>query len=232
MNPNFPVFFEHQLLSSPLAVSEALMQYGIVYIDFKNIDIGSIQDEALCINYKTENRVIRADCGQVKGMLPIASKYLFNRGFLPVFGKCLGPFTRVFEESFIQRSSGEFSAPSSRLHFDRRRTLKVWFYPFDVHEIGGGGMRVVAGSGAENGKIRRRDVNFLNMNDLSNSINFPQAGIVEELEAKSQIVYGEAGTVFLHDTDVWHGATELGKNQVRYIYRSHTRANKLLYSFI
>jgi hypothetical protein len=93
-------------------------------------------------------------------------------------------------------------------------------------------MRVVPGSGIENRKLRKSKVNLFNINNRKTSVHFPEESLVSELEAKSEQVYGKAGTVFLHDTDAWHGATELKDGYERYIYRSHTRTYSFLYPFV
>jgi hypothetical protein len=109
-----------------------------VYIDFNDIDINGLMEEAREIDFEKNNGVIRANEKMVAELAPKASALLFHPSFKLVAKELLGPFIRAFDESFIQKSVSDYDIPSSKLHFDKRRTFKVWYYPFDVEKDGGG----------------------------------------------------------------------------------------------
>lgn len=216
---------------NPELAASVLARSGILYVTGLNIDLAALQSEACRFSFAGSNKITNFPPRDLRASLPQAAKVLLHPAFEAVATALLGRWLNHNSEIFTQKSDSSASIPSSDLHFDKRRTFKVWLYPFDVLQHSGGAMRVVPNSNVENTKRRRASVNLLDFRNQKSSVHRPDLEEKDDLEAGAEEVFGAAGTIFLHDTDAWHGATQIQPGHERVIYRAHTRKVKLLIPF-
>jgi hypothetical protein len=111
------------------------------------------------------------------------------------------------------------NAPPFALHFDKRQVLKFFIYLTDTDE-GNGAMRVLPGSNLRNRRDRERAMRETTISDIANVLPEPQTPSVP--------ICGPAGTMFVFDTDVCHGASVVGPGKMRRTMRGHTHAHSML----
>jgi ectoine hydroxylase-related dioxygenase (phytanoyl-CoA dioxygenase family) len=97
--------------------------------------------------------------------------------------------------------------------------LKFFVYLTDTGEHNGA-MRVLPGSNLRNRRVRERAMVDTALNEIAN--------ILPEPETPSIPVCGPAGTLFIFDTDVCHGASTVLAGQARRTMRGHTHATTML----
>lgn len=216
---------------SPDRAASILSDGGILYVTGLDVNVESLQAEAMRFSYAGKNDVSRLKASEVRSKLPHASEILFNPIFQQVASALLGNWLNHNSEIFVQKSDSSAAIPSAELHFDKRRTFKVWLYPFNVDKDAHGAMRVVPNSNRLNTLRRKKYVNFSDFKDRESSVHRPDTDEKQMLESSAEQVFGAAGTVFLQDTDAWHGATPIKDGFERIIYRAHTRKTKLLIPF-
>jgi hypothetical protein len=124
-------------------------------------------------------------------------------------------FCNVIGETKTQQTKPPFA-----LHFDKRPALKFFVYLSDTNARNGA-MRVTPGSIMHNRPIRERA--SVSMEDLEQIAN-----IVPEPAVPSIPVTGPAGTMFVFDTDMNHGAGVVRPGLTRRTMRGHTQTNRVL----
>jgi ectoine hydroxylase-related dioxygenase (phytanoyl-CoA dioxygenase family) len=97
--------------------------------------------------------------------------------------------------------------------------LKFFIYLTDTDEHNGA-MRVLPGSNLRNRHDRERAMRDINLNDIANVLPEPQTPSIP--------VCGPAGTLFVFDTDVCHGASAVEPGRHRRTMRGHTHAHSML----
>ena len=222
-NPVFPIFSRDDLDRKSKEITAALSEYGIVYIS-------GFEDQILAHSYEFTRLFENSESGlhieksasepQLIGLLNIVHSPEFKK----LKREYLGSFYRNNLECFFHQTGQTSQPPSGELHFDRRQTFKVWAYISDVGEENGA-MRVVPHSilGEDGNKVKRLTTNRKRLFDQGINVHLPSNQERDVLEALAQAVTGRAGTVFLHDTDAWHGASEVKQGLHRKIIRSHSR---------
>ena len=86
-------------------------------------------------------------------------------------------------------------------------------------------MRVVPQSilGPDGTKQLRKSYGIKDLFNKEINVHRPPSNIKLDVENRAQHVTGSAGTLFLHDTDAWHGASPVQSGAKRLIARSHHR---------
>lgn len=222
-NPAFPIFSRDELNMKTKEIAADLLEYGIVYIS-------GFEEEILAHSYEFTRLLQNTESGlyveknmreqKLKGLLNVVNSLEFKK----IKREYLGRFYRNDIECFFHQSGHTSSPLSGELHFDRRQTFKIWAYINDVNEDNGA-MRVVPHSilGEDGNKIKRLAAGRNKLFDQKNSVHLPGKQERDELESLAQAVTGQVGTVFLHDTDAWHGANKVSQGLYRKIIRSHSR---------
>lgn len=121
--------------------------------------------------------------------------------------------------SNLAETTGPQTAPPFALHFDKRQVLKFFVYLTDTDEANGA-MRVLPGSNLRNRHVREQAMSRGAINDIANVLPEPQTPSIP--------VCGPAGTLFVFDTDVCHGASTVQPGRTRRTMRGHTHAHAML----
>ncbi|MBX7199418.1 MAG: phytanoyl-CoA dioxygenase family protein [Rhodospirillaceae bacterium] len=119
----------------------------------------------------------------------------------------------------LAETAGPQTVPPFALHFDKRQVLKFFVYLTDTDETNGA-MRVLPGSNLRNRHVRENAMADRAINDIVN--------ILPEPETPSVPVRGPAGTLFVFDTDVCHGASVVQPGHRRRTMRGHTHSHAML----
>lgn len=224
-NDAFESFSRRDLVEAPTKIANSLREFGVVYITGFEEDIFNARDEFNNC-FKDESSVVnRHSKNQVRDDLPKISRLLFSSEFDDVRNKYLGYFNRKNVEIFTQTTMPTVNPLSGELHFDRRQTFKVWIYFNDVN-VENGPMRVVPHSilGETGTKNLRKSFGLKELFDRKANVHRPPSELKSKIEQKAEFVTGAAGTLFLHDTDAWHGASIVQPGNKRMIARSHHRS--------
>jgi hypothetical protein len=119
----------------------------------------------------------------------------------------------------LAETTGPQTAPPFALHFDKRQGLKFFLYLTDTDEANGA-MRVLPGSNLRNRRVREQAMGERALNDIEN--------VLQEPETPSMAVCGPAGTLFVFDTDMCHGASRVQPGHRRRTMRGHTHSHAML----
>lgn len=121
--------------------------------------------------------------------------------------------------SDISETKGVQPAPPFALHFDKRQVLKFFVYLSDTDEENGA-MRASPGSHHINRERRLASMEQGTLQEIPN--------VLPEPEVPSVPIVGPAGTMFIFDTDMGHGASHVGPGQTRRTMRGHTHSLEML----
>jgi ectoine hydroxylase-related dioxygenase (phytanoyl-CoA dioxygenase family) len=114
---------------------------------------------------------------------------------------------------FVHRTDETSTPLSGALHFDVTRMLKFWVYLSDG-TMDNGAMRAVPGSHFYLSKQRRRySDNLVEKSKIPN--------VVDPAVFRAIPITGPAGTLFVFDTDIAHGALPVMPGGQRRIVRAH-----------
>ena len=229
-NKSFQIFSRNQLKTHARDIAVSVRLDGICYITGFEDEIQKCVAEFNRLKLNDEGTVNILSKQNQRIEAPKINSILNSSEFNSVKRKLLGFFCRNAIETFVQ-STGKTNKPASGdLHFDKRRTVKVWAYLDDV-SVDHGAMRVVPRTEKEvlSSAYVRANLSKAQLRDRKNNSHYPEAAMSKSLETLAQPVTGEMGTLFIHDTDAWHGASPvIGKN-IRKIVRAHNRPLKDLF---
>lgn len=142
---------------------------------------------------------------------------------LDVADAYFGPGTyRLNGEIFVSNLTetlGPQTAPPFALHFDKRQVLKFFVYLSDTDERNGA-MRALPGSNVRNRAAREAAMTTQALNEIPN--------VLPEPETPSMPIRGPAGTLFVFDTDICHGASSVQAGFTRRTMRGHTHSLAML----
>lgn len=113
----------------------------------------------------------------------------------------------------------KLDAPPFALHFDKRQVLKFFFYLTDTDHTNGA-MRASPGSSRI---IRDVRLEASSSGDLNNIPN-----VLPDIDVPSLPITGPAGTMFVFDTDMAHGASRVNPGKTRKSLRGHTHSHEML----
>jgi hypothetical protein len=120
----------------------------------------------------------------------------------------------------LTETLGPQAAPPFALHFDKRQCLKFFVYLTDTDE-GNGAMRARPGSIVANRVVRERaSALHADLNEIAN--------VRPEAESPTLPICGPAGTLFVFDTDMDHGAGTVRPGRARRTMRGHTQSHRML----
>ena len=150
---------------------------------------------------------------------------MYSKDFLGVKRAILGPLLNNQIEIFCQHTPEHNSPPSGILHFDKRPTFKVWYYLNDIGPSQGP-MRVVPTYRYPefSPSVLRKKIGTKNLFQGDSNVHHADSDIRSILEASSELVTGCAGTLFIHYTESWHGASPVQPTCFRTIMRAHSRS--------
>lgn len=232
-----PADVTHARLDSPAAVAEAVRRWGIAVFP------GLVSGEMLAGLNAEFDRMIAA-----RRSLGVPVDEYANLINLRLTRAALSPdlfpaTTRLFAQPFMDavaaayfgadsyRLNGEIfvtdlaetlgpqTAPPFALHFDKRQVLKFFVYLTDTDEANGA-MRALPGSNLRNRMLREHAMATRALNDIPN--------ILPEPETPSIPICGPAGTLFVFDTDICHGASAVQPGRRRRTMRGHTHSHAML----
>ncbi|MEQ8508625.1 MAG: phytanoyl-CoA dioxygenase family protein [Rhodospirillaceae bacterium] len=129
---------------------------------------------------------------------------------------------KLNDEIFVSDISETISVqtvPPFALHFDKRQVLKFFVYLTDTDESNGA-MRAAPGSHYINREKRLAAMASGTINEIPN--------VLPEPEVPSIPITGPAGTLFVFDTDMAHGASHVSAGKTRRTMRGHTHSLKML----
>ena len=112
-----------------------------------------------------------------------------------------------------------FDTPPFALHFDKRQVLKFFVYLTDTDESNGA-MRASPGSNDINRELREEAMKTNRIRDINN--------VLSDEYVPSLPIIGSAGTMFIFDTDMAHGASRVQPGKIRKTVRGHTHSLKML----
>ncbi len=121
--------------------------------------------------------------------------------------------------SDLGATKGPQHTPPFALHFDKRQVLKFFIYLTDTDECNGA-MRALPGSNLQNRATRELAMSRGAINEIAN--------VLPEPETPSMPVTGPAGTMFVFDTDMCHGASTVQPGFTRRTMRGHTHSYDML----
>lgn len=121
--------------------------------------------------------------------------------------------------SELAETTGPQMNPPFALHFDKRNVLKFFVYLSDTDERNGA-MRVLPGSNHHNCAARESAMQRMAIADINN--------ILPEPAVPSIPISGPAGTMFIFDTDMCHGASTVQPGFTRRTMRGHTHTHAML----
>lgn len=121
--------------------------------------------------------------------------------------------------SDISETKGPQPNPPFALHFDKRQVLKFFVYLSDTDE-GNGAMRVSPGSHHINKERRLTSMEQGTLQEIPN--------VLPEPDVPSVPIVGPAGTLFVFDTDMGHGASHVAPRKTRRTMRGHTHSLEML----
>ncbi len=121
--------------------------------------------------------------------------------------------------SEITETKGPQLKPPFALHFDKRNVLKFFIYLTDTDERNGA-MRALPGSNLRNRIAREEAMRCSALNDIKN--------VLPEPLVPSIPICGPAGTLFIFDTDMCHGASSVEAGFTRRTMRGHTHSHAML----
>ena len=124
----------------------------------------------------------------------------------------------IFVSDISETKGGELELPFA-LHFDKRQVLKFFIYLTDTDERNGA-MRVSPGSQTLNRQSRLDAMERGTLSEIPN--------LLPEPEVPSAPITGPAGTIFVFDTDVAHGAGQVEPGRSRRTMRGHTHSLEML----
>ena len=227
----------HGRMGSPAQVAEDVRRWGIAIFP------GLVAGETLAALNQEFDRMIAArhalgvpidaydnivNLRLTRATLPAehfpATAAFFVQGFMAdIADAYFGPGAyRLNGEIFVSdlaETKGRQTAPPFALHFDKRQVLKFFVYLTDTDEANGA-MRVLPGSNLRNRHVREQAMSRGAINDIANVLPEPQTPSIP--------VCGPAGTLFVFDTDVCHGASTVQPGRARRSMRGHTHAHAML----
>jgi hypothetical protein len=170
-------------------------------------------EDSCCIRVLTD----RLD----RNAFPITSSFFASPAMKTIADNYFGDSSYRFNFSiFVHRTEPTLKPLSGELHFDVTRMLKFWVYLSDG-SAENGAMRASPGSHLW-WKLMRRD--------YSDRL-VPKAQIPNEIDERHHPAIpltGPAGTMFIFDTDVAHGASPVLPGHERRIMRAHCTEDYLV----
>ena len=121
--------------------------------------------------------------------------------------------------SELTETQSQQTKPPFALHFDKRNVLKFFLYLTDTDERNGA-MRALPGSNVRNRVAREDAMQRTALSDIKN--------VLPEPLVPSVPICGPAGTLFIFDTDMCHGASFVESGFTRRTMRGHTHSNAML----
>ncbi|MCB2107634.1 MAG: phytanoyl-CoA dioxygenase family protein [Rhodobacteraceae bacterium] len=121
--------------------------------------------------------------------------------------------------SELSATQGPQPNPPFALHFDKRNVLKFFIYLSNTDERNGA-MRALPGSHMRNRRVREHEMVGTTLQNIEN--------VFPEPLTPSIPISGSAGTMFVFDTDVCHGASTVEPGLTRRTMRGHTHSHAML----
>jgi hypothetical protein len=227
LNSDFPVFERRSLNLDPKTISEALLEKGVCYISGFEKNLEGIQREYNLLNLTHDGvernvRVLRPKSLKEKNSM--IYRTICSPEFKWLKQHVLGRFFKDNIEIFAQLTRENPAPNSGLLHFDKRYTFKIWYYVNDI-DICNGAMRVVPfdSSKASLPTELRREYGTKALFGSGETMHKPDITVLPKLESEARYVTGPAGTLFVHLTEAWHGASPVFEGKERMILRAHSR---------
>lgn len=224
LNSAFPVYDREAVLSNPREISLALLKSGVCYITGYHHEFERILADYNSLGLNSDASVKTLSPATAKKKQTSLYSTLFAPEFKAVKRYVLGRFYKDEIEIFCQHTGFNKAPPSGVLHFDKRYTFKSWYY---LNDVGAdeGPMRVVPLDRCEEHSPRALRAQFGSRNLFKGSCSQHKATgkAFEALELAAERVTGPKGTLFLHITEAWHGASPVLQGCERKIIRAHSR---------
>lgn len=225
LNPAFPVYSRDTLITSPREISMALLKKGVCYITGYEHEFDKVSADFHSLNLNSDGNVKILAPSDAKSTHPAIYSVLFAPEFDAIKRQVLGRLYKDEIEIFCQHTGPSEAPPSGVLHFDKRYTFKSWYY---LNDLGPdeGAMRVVPlDCCIEYSPVElRRQFGSRSLFQGERTKHSASYEALTSLEPAAQHVTGPKGTLFLHITEAWHGASPVMTGSERKIIRAHSRA--------
>jgi len=222
LNQAFPCFSKEMLVDTPREVSEALLEKGVCYITVYEHLSAQVFEEYECLGQYPDGTIKVLSTTKAKVSQPNIYSILFAPEFKEIKRRVLGKLFKDEIEIFCQHTGPSEVPTSGHLHFDKRFTFKSWYYLNDIG-LSNGPMRVVPLDRCEEFSpiaLRRK---FGTRHLFKGSQHAASIEANKLLEPAAEHVTGPKGTLFLHITEAWHGASPVLPGFERKIIRGHSR---------
>jgi len=225
LNSAFPVFEKQTLIHSSEVIANALLEKGVCYISGYENKFDDVAADFDALHLAPDSGVKVLNPSSARSEYPAIYSVLFAPEFKKVKRHVLGWMYKDEIEIFSQHTGPNEVPPSGILHFDKRYTFKSWYYLNDI-DVSEGPMRVVPlDTCIEFSPIKlRKKIGTRNLFKGDKGQHHAKGEALEKLERSSEYVTGPKGTMFLHITEAWHGASPVNSNSQRKIIRGHSRA--------
>jgi hypothetical protein len=225
LNPAFPVYSRETLINSPREISNALLKKGVCYITGFQDVFDKVSEDFDSLNLNPDGNVKILAPSTAKSAHPAIYSVLFAPEFKAIKRQVLGMLYKDEIEIFCQYTGPSKAPPSGALHFDKRYTLKSWYY---LNDLGPeeGPMRVVPLDCCEKHSpiALRAQLGSRSLFQGGRTQHEASEDDLKTLEPAAEFITGPKGTVFLHITEAWHGASPVMTGSERKILRAHSRA--------
>lgn len=225
LNPAFPVYSRDTLINSPRKISNALLKKGVCYITGYEDAFDEVSADFDSLNLNPDGDVKVLAPSDAKSAYPAIYSVLFAPEFKAIKRDVLGMLYKDEIEIFCQHTGPSKAPASGVLHFDKRYTFKSWYYLNGLSPIEGP-MRVVPlDCCEEHSPIALRDqLGSRSLFQGTRGQHSASEEALKVLEPAAEFVTGPKGTLFLHITEAWHGASPVMPGSERKILRAHSRA--------
>lgn len=224
INSTFPVYSKDDLETSPNKISKALLQKGVCYITGYEDQFDRVYADFNSLELRPDGNVKVLSPTNTKIEHPAIYSILFAKEFKAIKRQVLGMLYKDEIEIFCQHTSPSETPPSRALHFDKRYTFKSWYYLNDVG-IDEGAIRVVPLDCCEEYSpiALRRKFGTRSLFNPTSTMHAASNEQLKSLEPAAEMVTGPKGSLFLHITEAWHGASRVMPGSERKIIRGHSR---------
>lgn len=227
----------HARMGGPVSVAEAVRRWGIaVFPGLVTGDrLAALNEEfdrmiagrkALGVPLDEYDNMINLRLTRERlapAQFPVTAGFFAEPFMAGIADAYFGPGSyRLNGEIFVSdlaETEGPQTAPPFALHFDKRQVLKFFLYLTDTDEANGA-MRALPGSNLRNRAIREQAMIGQALKDIAN--------VLPEPETPSIPICGPAGTLFVFDTDMCHGASTVQPGHRRRSMRGHTHSHAML----
>lgn len=216
--------------ATPEEVAEYLKKYGIVRVKNYLNDVAALKEDTLSVvkeaagNYQFGKNVKTGSWLKDRSKHKEIHNVFDNKWMKKVTSLYLGKKHRYREGVFITHDFRDDRGLGRNgfLHFDRTRAFKFFFYLTDCKSLDCGPFMCFPGTHNKGKELRKTTPKGTKYAKIPNrlEIDFPELGYKAE---DALPAFGQAGTLLIFDSDMFHLGGRVKKGHERLILRSHSR---------